>query len=223
MIKELQEVAVDHYQYVSNISSLEIVQDENVNIAIYERDLDNELNVFLKWLSEEGFKSLNTTFNIVEFETLFDDHFKEHPGRKFPAYQLLRNDIKQLVKQFSEISNASNMRVFFGIVNTNMCGRFHVDMYELRMLCTYYGLGTEWLPEDNVNFAALNENGGNEEIVLREEHIRRLNAKDVAIFKGALSPNCRVGGLVHKSPAIQKLKQKRILLRIDSNSLLDCI
>ena len=91
------------------------------------------------------------------------------------------------------------------------------------MLCTYEGQGTLWLTDDNINFKALNQHEGNEQIVLRENDIRQLNTNDVAIIKGALYLDSPSNGLVHRSPTIENLNQKRIVLRVDSNSLLDNI
>ena len=127
------------------------------------------------------------------------------------------------MEKFADICQNTNLTISFGIVDTDMCRRFHTDMYELRMLCTYAGQGTMWLSDDNINYEALNSRGGNDEIVLRREDIKQVNTGDVALIKGALHPNSKVGGLVHRSPTIEKLNQKRLVLRVDSNSLLDNI
>lgn len=223
MIQQLQKTAIEHYQYVPHVSGLDVIKDENVNIAIHERSMDDELNTFLKQLTNSNFSSLNTSLNIIDFDALFDTHFKIYQSVASPGYQKLKNDIKHLITLFSEICNASSVKVFFGIINTDMCKRFHVDIYNLRMICTYEGQGTLWLTEDNINTRALNNGGSNEAIVLRQADIKQLDTKDVAILKGALYPNCTTGGVVHRSPAIESGNQKRIMLRVDSNSLLDSI
>jgi len=223
MIKELEEKKIEHYQYVQKLSQLDLIKNDKVNIAIYEREINNDLEAYLKQLIDLDFKSLNIVTTIDKFESLFDDHFKTLSPKNVLGHQLLRNDIKQLLNQFSEISNNSNLKVFLGLVDTDMCRRFHVDVYELRMLCTYQGQGTMWLTDDNINSTALSNYEGNEKIVLRENDAKQLNTYDVGIIKGALYPNSIVGGLVHRSPTIENLNQKRIVLRIDSKSLLDSI
>ncbi len=220
MIEALQAVKIAHYQYVSEISSLDIIKDENVNIAICQRPEADGLNKFIKHLAESNFSSFNMALDIADFSDLFDEHFKIYQSVA-SGYHFLKSDINQLITLFSNICESSNVKIFFGRVDTDMCKRFHVDMYELRMLCTYTGPGTHWLTNDNINHQALGSFEPNNEIALRENDIRKLNSKDVAILKGALSPNSKAGALVHKSPAIQQLKQKRILLRVDCNSLSD--
>jgi len=223
MIEELEKTTTDRYQYVSNLSELDQIKNDKINIAIYKRDMIDELNDYIKQLIDVDFSLLKITADINDFENLFDAHFKKLRLEYAVGHQLLKNDIKQLIHQFSETSNNHNLKIFFGLVDTDMCRRFHVDMYEIRMLCTYEGQGTMWLTDDNINDEALNGGKGNEEIVLRIDDVKQLSTADVAIIKGALYPNSKVGGLVHRSPTIENLNQKRIVLRVDSNSLLDHI
>lgn len=219
MIRELQTVEIEHYQYVSEVSALNIIKDEGVNIAICQRPEVDGAGQFIKLLAESNFSSFNMALNIVDFPDLFDEHFKVYQSVTH-GYHLLKNDINQLIALFGEICESNSVKVFFGKVETDMCKRFHVDMYELRMLCTYTGFGTHWLTNDNINYQALDNFKLDDDIALREYDIRKLEPKDVAIIKGALSAS-QVGALVHKSPAIEQLRQKRILLRVDCNSLSD--
>jgi hypothetical protein len=213
----------DHFSYVSKLSDLSLIQKDDVNITIYERELPKSINSYLNHILNEGFRSFNVAQNISEFKNSFDNHFKELNIEFKEEHELLKNDIENLLFQFSEICNNSQLKVFYGIVDSDMCKRFHVDMYELRMLCSYQGQGTMWLSEDNINHEALNSFKENKEIELNKEFVNQLNETDVAIIKGALYPNSKVGGLVHRSPTIENLKQKRIILRVDSNSLIDSI
>lgn len=222
MIAALKEKSIQHHQHTTELSGLEIVRNSNVNIAIYERTLSRELMVFLEELIQKGFKPLNAFTNVDDIENLLDHHFEEH-NQTNEGYRLLKEDIIELIGQFSAICNNPSFKIFFGIVDTDMCRRFHVDMYELRMLCTYEGQGTMWLTDDNINYSSLQNLEGNEKIVLRNKDIMQIETNDVAIIKGALYPNSSIGGLVHRSPTIENLNQKRIVLRVDTNSLLDSL
>lgn len=219
MIEEVKKTTLEHYQYVANISELDIITRENVNIAIYDRAINDELQSYIHQLTQTGFEPIRTMLIIKDFDNIFDTHFEAHPNISTIGYQLLKNDIKELLAHFSEICNASQFKIFFGIVDTDMCRRFHSDMNELRMLCSYEGQGTLWLTEDNINEKALYDGKGNEEIVLRQNDIKQLSTGDVAILKGALYPECNTGGIVHRSPTIENVGQKRIILRVDSNYL----
>ena len=221
MIQDLEITIKNHYKYVDVPSKLNAITSEHLNIVILKRDLDNELATYTKQLMEDGFAGLRTSFNVKDFDAVFDDYFKTISGSY--GYALLKDDIRGLITEFSSICNNSNLSLFFGVVDTNMCSRFHTDVYELRMISSYCGQGTQWLTEDNVNFDALTSLKGNEDIVYREDDIQQLGEQDVAIMKGELYPNSKVSGVVHKSPAIESQKLKRLMLRVDSNSLLDSI
>lgn len=214
---------INHYQHVSELSELYLIRNNKVNVTIYEREINDQLKAYTKQLIKVGFSPLNITLDLKKFDTLFDKHFETLIAKYALEHDLLKNDIKELITEFSKICKGSNLRIFFGLVDTDMCKRFHVDMYDLRMICTYEGQGTMWLKDDNINNIALNNHKSTEPIPLKENDIQQLNSSDVAIIKGALYPDSTVGGLVHKSPAIEALNEKRIVLRVDNNSLFDNI
>jgi Protein of unknown function (DUF1826) len=99
------------------------------------------------------------------------------------------------------------------VVN-DACRKFHIDGYDLRLLCSYAVPGTEWTYNDNVNRKHLGL-GENEQIIKDWSYINQLKSYDVAILKGEL-PNQRTGkGVVHRSPEIEQQQKKRLVLRID--------
>jgi hypothetical protein len=119
-----------------------------------------------------------------------------------------------LIYQFAAICNAEYVRVHLKTVANDACRKFHIDGYNLRLLCSYAGPGTEWTYNENVNRKYLGE-GENEQIIKDWGHINQLNSFDVAILKGEL-PHKRTGnGIVHRSPAIEQTREHRLLLRID--------
>lgn len=223
MIEETTKIATEHYRYASNLSELDLINNEDVNIAVYQRDADSELMHYAKQLVDTGFPPLNASVRDNDFEPLFDEHFSQLSNKYSLGHQLLKSDIEELITAFFKICHTSSVKVFFGIIDTDMCRRFHIDFYELRMISTYVGQGTQWLSNDNVNFKALNNLELLEGIAKDEDKINQLEENDVAILKGALYTNTKVNGIVHKSPPIKSLGQKRLMLRVDCNSLMDCM
>jgi hypothetical protein len=215
------QTGIKHYQQVDECVDLQIIKNNRVNIAIYQREIPIELAAHLKGLLQQKFNSFKKAINLKDFEQLFDQHFEKYSQENKIGHNLLKKDIKNLLNHFSQISNNDKLTVFFGSIDTDMCRRFHVDMYELRMLCTYQGQGTMWLNHNNINYEALNNFESKEEIAIKAEDVKQFNTAAVGIVKGALYPNSKIGGLVHRSPAIEYLNEKRIVLRVDSNSLID--
>ncbi len=97
-----------------------------------------------------------------------------------------------------------------------MCRKFHTDINDLRLLCTYAGPGTLWVAEDENNRDYDEEHIG-------EVRIHQADTGDILILKGALYPKGKP--VVHGSPTIEETDGKRLcerlLLRLDTNSFLD--
>ncbi|REL28967.1 DUF1826 domain-containing protein [Thalassotalea euphylliae] len=100
-----------------------------------------------------------------------------------------------------------------------MCPKFHVDKVPCRLVATYTGNATEWLPNECVNRAKLgfgsqglpDERSG---IIRDLSQINQLNAGDVALLKGESWHDNEGGGLVHRSPRLADNEQ-RLLLTLD--------
>ncbi|WP_200241836.1 DUF1826 domain-containing protein [Lamprobacter modestohalophilus] len=81
------------------------------------------------------------------------------------------------------------------------CPRFHVDRTRLRLLCTYRGPATEWLPDEEVDRVALEGRQPNDQIQ-RGAQPRALEPFWVGLFKGECFPGNAGRGQVHRSPAV---------------------
>ena len=93
--------------------------------------------------------------------------------------------------------------------------RFHVDGGSVRLLCTYHGPGTEWLPEHAVNRVELTRQRDhphrNRRIARNPRALQRTQPGWVAIIRGAGNAKTPKRGLVHRSPSS---REPRLLLRI---------
>lgn len=192
---------------------LENIHQSDVNIAIYNRDasaLIREINTLLK--QDIDFRSKGDINTVLEAFT------KAIGPSKFP---LIIQDVKDLLHIFKEITVAKSFRLFLVTINTNMCRKFHTDVNDLRLLCTYSGQGTLWLTEDNINRNALNSRKDNDSIVLDESKIQQAETGSVLILKGAIYPLEGTKAVVHRSPTIEESGGKRLFLRIDTDQLLN--
>ena len=100
-----------------------------------------------------------------------------------------------------------------------MCPRFHVDNVPCRLVTSYCGQGTQWLPDNAVDRTKLGRgnNGLPDErsgVYRITEDIQELAAGDVALFKGARWEGNEHRGLVHRS-STPKAGQTRLLLTLD--------
>lgn len=187
------------------------IHNREVNIAIYNRDI-SFLSTEINKIQEHNIE-IRLSGNMREVT--------QSLRLNLSPFTLLLNDIEYLLDIFKDVSQAKSFRLLFATVNTNMCRRFHTDVNDLRLLCTYYGPGTLWLKEDNVNRNALETCKDNECIVLNPDEIQQASTGDVVILKGSIYPAEGTKAIVHRSPTIEESGEKRLLLRIDTNKFLN--
>ena len=102
-----------------------------------------------------------------------------------------------------------------------MCPKFHVDKVPCRLITTYTGVATEWLPHDRVNRRFLGPGAptvvGSAPGICESGDIELLETGAVALLKGESWEGNEGCGLVHRSPSIAD-GRKRLLLTIDFGS-----
>lgn len=136
-------------------------------------------------------------------------------GLDEPLRGWLTEDLAVLLARFASLAQASRLRVSFGAVRSDQCRKFHVDYVRYRLISTYAGPGTEWVPDDAVSREAVGRKGSspckaNREIVPSASAVRHAAAGDVLVMKGARH-ECRRGA-VHRSPPIEASGKVRVLL-----------
>ena len=167
---------------------LEGILRADVNIAVYERDISALFSQIDQLLQQDiVFKADGDILTIMsELTSLISPD----------TYPLIIQDIKELLYLFKKITATNGFRLYLATVNTNMCRKFHTDVNDLRMLCTYSGPGTLWLKENNVNRKALEACGDNACIVIDESEIQRAKTGAVVLLKGAIYPQKGVRAVV---------------------------
>ncbi len=129
----------------------------------------------------------------------------------YPYSPLLFEDISILLTHFKKTTKASAFSLMLATIKNNMCRKFHTDVNDLRLLCTYSGRGTLWAPD-----VAIEKD--QQDVSINKAYIQEVKTGDFCILKGALYPNAEP--ILHKSPAIEKDNEIRLLLRIDTNTFL---
>lgn len=129
----------------------------------------------------------------------------------FPAW---RTDLRRLADLYFGVSKGRAVTLRLETTASDGCRRFHVDRTELRLLCTYRGPGTQWLPDAQVDRVAQEGGAPNEDIV-RGGEASQFRPYWVGILKGDAYPGNAGHGLVHRSPPISGTGQTRVLFCLD--------
>lgn len=117
---------------------------------------------------------------------------------KIPAE--LREDIRDLATRFAALMGVPAVRIRLEGITTNACRKLHADYTDLRLVTTYWGPGTDYVP------------AGQEP---SDAGLVRLPAGHVALFKGRLFGEGHAPCL-HRSPPVGDTGERRLVLVIDT-------
>lgn len=185
------------------------IYQEDINIAIWRRQ---------KQFSVKEFLALNPTFQkemiltpqdaLSRINEFFDNNMTE-----------VSEDIALLVDMFCYLFELKQAGMRLKVLDKAMCPKFHVDKVPCRLVTTYQGMATQWLPHELVDQTKLgwgcnglpdSESG----LYQSESDIQELYCGDVALIKGTLWKGNENAGLVHRSPELIA-NEKRLILTLD--------
>ena len=128
-----------------------------------------------------------------------------------PPHRDLLLDLTDLAQFFAALDNdAPSVRVRLEALTHDGCSRWHADAIGLRLLCTYRGPGTQWLPLDG-GAATARAIGHDAPPCSAAE----FPTGAVAILKGEGYPDNPGAGCIHRSPPAGPGRRARLLLCID--------
>lgn len=132
-------------------------------------------------------------------------------------YPHLSSDICLLVDMFTCLFELTSVGLRLTSPAGAMCPKFHVDHVPCRLITTYAGPATEWLPDDCVDRNRLGVAGWNNEesgLLTKADAVQQLLPGDVALLKGESWEGNEKRGVVHRSPLIDR-DGERLLLTLD--------
>ena len=132
---------------------------------------------------------------------------------------IMVKDIEKLVNIFCDLFDLRRGGLRLTSLNHAMCPRFHVDNVSCRLITTYQGIATEWLPHNAADRSKLGiGNSGKPDsqsgIYQDESDIQQLSQGDVALLKGEGWVGNEGKGLIHRSPQLSD-QASRLILTID--------
>ncbi|WP_447894426.1 DUF1826 domain-containing protein [Vreelandella sp. GE22] len=195
-----------------DISVLPRIFEDAVNIAILQRALPADITLSARAQCQ--------TERAWQFNWLgaVDDAFSADLCRHLPAPQAgeaLIEDITTVASAIAFLFETETVGVRLRLLTSAMCPRFHCDNLPVRLVTTYVGPSSEWLPERAINRAGLGApRPERPDIITDPGAIQRLSSGDIALVKGSGWVGCEERALVHRSPALDG-QEKRLLMTID--------
>ncbi|WP_231757349.1 DUF1826 domain-containing protein [Microbulbifer elongatus] len=187
------------------------IYEEDVHLSVWQRQLSPALTAECEaFLDQKGFNSHRLVVPAAKIQNLGD----VIPG--LDAFPNLCADIELLADMFTCLFDLNAIGIRLSVLSDTMCPRFHVDRVPCRLITTYSGVATEWLPHDQLDRSKLGAGGGGlsdaeSGLYPSTQSIQSLAAGEVALLKGELWAGNEGAGLVHRSPAVAPGSQRLIL------------
>lgn len=167
-------------------------QEPGCQLAIWSRSLAPQIVRQLDRATFDEFVSIRFTATSDEVgRKLGSSLFRSSLGETALSTALV-HDMAHLVSLFANVTGSHNVDVRLETVCDDGCTKFHTDVTLARLVTTYVGPGTVWVPPEYAQ----------EAIRLQEAYSGPLNEMQrfaVGLFGGAEATS---RGLVHRSPRI---------------------
>ena len=177
-------------------------------LALVKRDSLNGSNDFFTRLMQTSFSVIGRVCKSSSVEDLKSILNEDIPNKLKvdPFFPLWIEDMASVCNIFCEMVGED--AIGFCLGTERGCRRYHIDNVPLRLLVTYAGQGTEWLPDVAADRQAF-ESGMANEFILKDPSARQFAGLwDVAVFRGGPA------GVLHRTPDAA-LDGPSILMRLD--------
>ena len=205
----------DHYFRDNQPTVLSNIYQSDCNIATWKRALSPQIVS-----SVNNFLISNNRFQLLTALSPQDAFSRIHQALGgSDVMSPLSENIAELVDMFCCLFDLEKAGLRLMALDKAMCPRFHADKVFCRLVTTYQGSATQWLPHNDIDHSKLGHgsNGKSDDqsgLFRTASDIQQLELGDVALLKGDAWEGNEGAGLVHRSPALIDGEQ-RLLLTLD--------
>lgn len=197
------QIGASPVQMIEKVNQFNLIRQSATSLILWQREIPNEVQTWLSKLTQVPAEDIRFTVKPEAFEEVFNPMQASLPLSKGIGALWLIKDMGALVRAFAEVAGASCVEVRLEWIDGDGCWKFHQDYVSYRLVATYDGAGTEWVPPAYARQALAHQR-------TYSGPLEKLLAGDVAIFKGCR--NNPDDGIVHRSPALSQKGGKRLFL-----------
>ncbi|MCR9284590.1 MAG: DUF1826 domain-containing protein [Rhodobacteraceae bacterium] len=176
------------------------IRDPGIAAAIWRRTPDPAFQRWMNALPKDNLPELRTVVPVHLAEAAVRAACESHGLPVCRERDILASDVGALALMLAKSLTVRLLRLRLDVSEDVMCPKFHLDNVRARLLCTYRGAGTEYVPEN-----VAEETG----------RIRQVPVGGVAVFRGRQWSCDERTALLHRSPAATPAGGPRLLLVID--------
>ena len=202
-----------------NFDNLIDFGNDDSSLIIIERKTPKESSSFFKNLLNNPF-NLNEKISKVRCLENIQDILDKEISDKIKEnifYDVWTRDMAKISTLFCDILGKDS--ISFSLESSRSCKRYHIDNVPIRLLVTYHGKGTEWLPFSACDYNAYYNGESNDKIVKNSAEKRFIEDWDIAIFKGHQSIGVK-NAILHRTPD-EALNVPSLIMRLDKPSYLE--
>jgi len=192
----------------NSLQSLIEFSESTLQLGIFERQQPEGSDTFFKSLMKKDFEIKGS----VDLTNVRHDLRKllikiiDPSLRVNEFYNYWLSDMEEVCKTFCYMENTNSLSFWLG--TKRGCRRYHVDNVPKRLLVTYAGQGTEWIPNNAADRHAYEAGEPNSNIIRNKNELNFIDQWSIAIFKGGSD------GILHRTPD-SALNGPSILMRLD--------
>ncbi|MEZ8776770.1 DUF1826 domain-containing protein [Vibrio splendidus] len=190
------------------------IYQSDINIAVWQRQFDEDLTMAIS-----EFIASNPSFSKSISLSPDKAYDKLEFATDGTASKALLENMAELVDMFCCLFDLEEVGLRLAVLNKAMCPRFHFDQVPCRLVTTYHGVATQWLPNESVDRSKLGRGSNGQPDSISglyndESDIQKMTSGDVALLKGERWSGNENRGLVHRSP-VTSSNETRLLLTLD--------
>ena len=144
-------------------------------------------------------------------DEVLSNKIKEHS-----FYKHWVKDMANISQIFCDMMEDTSIKI--SLESSRTCKRYHIDNVPIRLLVTYYGKGTEWIPNHACDYSAYYNGENNNKVIKDNAEKKFIEDWDIAVFKGQRYKGGEKA-ILHRTPdsALGKLS---LLMRLDNKACL---
>lgn len=190
------------------------IVSEDISVAVWQRDSNEVISKYFESVFGYMGLGIRTVFAMDSLKQGLNDALPDGEG-KAEAIE----DIYLLSDMLTCLFDCTNVGLRLAPLSAAMCPNFHVDKIPVRLVNTYLGDGTEWLPVEELRETPSDKSVNKTPKALNKGYyninsLQQMDAFDVALLKGSAWPEHEHMAAIHRSCALAE-SEKRVLLTLD--------
>lgn len=185
-----------------------------ISVAIWQRQTYPTLSRYFENVFQSLGLGMRTVLSMPSLKRELSQTLPEYEGK-----QKAVEDIYLLSDMLTCLFGCDSVGLRLVPLKSAMCPSFHIDNIPVRLVATYLGSGTQWLPIEALHGAPPTQNEASYTktklgVYYQPSHVQQMNTFDVGLLKGKAWQGQADMAAVHRSCHLLE-NEKRVLLTLD--------